>query len=458
MARTLLALHVVAATAFGMLPLGGCSSSSNDAAHHGTNAGASTGGTLAGAGSGTTAGSGGANGGASGAAAGIGNGGTEPGGRGGTTSSAAGKAAGGRSANGGKAGSSTSAGRGGGKAGSGMSAGAAGSAGETSTTGWLYTKGNQISVSDGNGGGTPWMGRGVNMDDIFLCGFNGSLSLASPGDTVSTLADNLITGWKPNFIRISLAMATNAKTVSWFTDTTTYAQPMTDVIRAIGKHENVYVLVTVRSDSSMIGQDQVHGDPEATGIPSDSSTTPDKTAFPRGTDPLYEALVDTFANDAFVLFGLTNEPGGNQLSPDQIKAAMDHAVSTIRAEEDKLGVPHHLVSVQGNNWTSDISFYHNAPLTQDNVVYEVHGYPPSSDSYTYSDLPVILGEYGSLDSGSAPAFFADVEKKQVPNLAWDFDPYSNCQPDLVNVDQSPSNLTPTDWGTLVKNYLATNAQ
>ncbi|CAN5361849.1 hypothetical protein BH09MYX1_BH09MYX1_22380 [soil metagenome] len=130
---------------------------------------------------------------------------------------------------------------------------------------------------------------------------------------------------------------------------------------------------------------------------------------------------------------------------------MDHAVGVIRAEEDKLKVPHHLVSVQGFNWTSDISAYAAKPLPYDNVVYEVHGYPPKAAEYTFSNIPVIIGEYGSLASSSA--FYADVEQKQIPNLAWDFEPYSNCAPDLLVVNQSSSNLVTTPWGDTVKAYL-----
>jgi hypothetical protein len=217
-------------------------------------------------------------------------------------------------------------------------------------------------------------------------------------------------------------------------------------------------LVALRSDASMVGQDNEHGDPEATGIPSDSTTTPDKAKFPTGTDALYVALVNAFKNDKFVAFGLTNEPGGNLLSNDQIRGALDHAVGTIRAEEDKLGVPHHLVSVQGQSWTSDIGFYADKPLSHDNVVYEVHGYPPEAQWYTYANIPVIIGEYGSLDAGTAPAFFADLEKKQLSSLAWDFDPYSNCAPDLLEVNLSSTNLSPSAWGKLVQGYLLDHAK
>jgi hypothetical protein len=322
-------------------------------------------------------------------------------------------------------------------------------------TGWLYTSGSKVYVSRGSSGSAQWMGRGVNIDDIFFCGYNNSLWMTSPDQTLQTVVSGLMSGWRPTFVRISLSMASNATVVSWLSNPSQYKTPMTNVINAIGANPNVYVLVTLRSDASMILQDTVHGDPEATGIPSDSSTTPNATMYPRGTDAVYVDLVDTFANSNFVMFGLTNEPGGNQVSNATIAAAMNHAVGVIRAEENRLGVPHHIVSVQGNNWTSDISFYAANPalITNDNVVYEVHGYPPSTSSYTYSNIPVVIGEYGSLDTSSAPNFYADVEAKKIPNLAWDFDSYSNCAPDLVNVNQSATNLTPTAWGSIVLSYL-----
>src|SRR5438128_1895482 len=83
--------------------------------------------------------------------------------------------------------------------------------------------------------------------------------------------------------------------------------------RATGAHASTYVLVTLRSDVTMVGQDP--GNPEPTGIPSNPTNTPDKAQFPTGTDAVYVALVDTFAHDNFVLFGITNEAGGNRASP-----------------------------------------------------------------------------------------------------------------------------------------------
>jgi hypothetical protein len=329
----------------------------------------------------------------------------------------------------------------------------------TPPAGWLFTTGAQIFVSHGASAPTPWMGRGVNVDDIHLCGYNGSLWMSSPDATLEAIVAGLVTGWKPTFIRLSLAMDSSATPVSWLTDPPAkYKTPMINVVQAIGATPGVYVLVTLRSDASMIGQDTVDGDPEATGLPSDATTTPNKALYPTGTDALYVALVDAFAHSSYVLFGLTNEPGGNKLSNATIAAAMDHAVGVIRAEEDRLGVPHHLVSVQGNGWTSDISFYASQPLGRDDVVYEVHGYPPATGSYTVPTLPVIVGEYGSLTAATAPAFYADLEAKKIPSLAWDFEPYSNCAPDLLNVTNKTSPLSPTAWGSIVQTYLLSHAQ
>jgi hypothetical protein len=318
-------------------------------------------------------------------------------------------------------------------------------------TGWLYTSGSKIYVSNGAGGGSQWMGRGVNVDDIFLCGYDNTLWMTNPDQTLEMIISGLMSAWKPTFVRISLGMDSDPTVVSWLTNPAQYKTPMTGVIEAIGANPGVHVLVTLRSDASMILQDTADGDPEATGVPSDSTTTPSATQFPTGTDATYQALVDSFANDGFVLFGLTNEPGGDKDSSATLAAAMSHAVGVIRAEEDKLGVPHHVVSVQGNNWTSDISTYATTPLSYDNVVYEVHGYPPATASYTYSNIPVIIGEYGSLTDSAS--FYADVEAKQIPNLAWDFEPYSNCAPDLVNVTTSATTLTATTWGMTVQAYL-----
>jgi hypothetical protein len=329
-------------------------------------------------------------------------------------------------------------------------------------SGWLYTSGNSIMLSNGSTG-TQWMGRGVNVDDIFLCGYNNTLYLTDPDTVDETVMSGLIAGWKPNFVRISLSMMSYTTTVSWLSDPAQYQTPVINVINALGKNPGVYVLVTLRSDASMMVGDPGNLDP--TWIPSDSLTTPNASTFPQGTDPLYVSLVDTFAHASFVMFGLSNEPGGSAQSDATISAAMNHAVGTIRAEEDKLGVPHHIVSVQGNGYTSDLQLYtvSPSPITHDNVVYELHYYPglggeTPSNYQVAATLPMIVGEYGDFTSAVPQSgFYADMESMHIPNLAWDFEPYSNCAPDLLDVTHSDTQLEATAWGTSVQAYLTAHA-
>jgi hypothetical protein len=310
--------------------------------------------------------------------------------------------------------------------------------------GWLYTSGSKIYVSNGAGGGTPWMGRGVNVDDVFLCGGNSNLSMSGVEQTLTTMFSGLMSDWKPNFLRLNLSMHSGYVDVDWLTDAGRYTTPTTNAINFLGTHANTYVLVTLRSHASMV---ETNSGNEATFLPTNA------------TDAMYVALVNTFANSKFVMFGLCNEPG--TISPSSLVPVMSHAVGVIRAEEDRLGVPHHIVSVQGKDWTSDISFYATSPLPYDNVVYEVHGYEPPAGSYTYSNIPVILGEYGpsgfSSNGTVSSAFHADIEAKQIPNLAWNFEPYSDCTPSLVAANDSATNLVTTPWGSQVKSYLLSHA-
>ncbi len=83
-------------------------------------------------------------------------------------------------------------------------------------------------------------------------------------------------------MRISLSMASYPTVTSWLSNPVQYMAPMSGVIKAIGANPDVYVLISLRSDASMIGQDMADGDPEATGLPSDSTTTPRQDLVPHG--------------------------------------------------------------------------------------------------------------------------------------------------------------------------------
>jgi hypothetical protein len=283
------------------------------------------------------------------------------------------------------------------------------------------------------------------MNDLFFCGYNWQLDAFqdAPAQHLKNIATVLIRDWKANFIRIGLSMH-DYKQVSWTENPDEYKNPMIEAIDFIGSHPGVYVLVTLRSDKTMIMTDPGNG---STYIPT------------KDTDNVYRALVNSFANDKHVIFGICNEPGHIEFS--DLEPVMSHAVKVIRNEEDRLGVPHHLIAVQGRMWTSDISFYNDHPLPYDNVVYEVHGYQSlgsfttKDESFTYSNIPVIVGEYGL--NGDGGDFYADIEDEQIPNLAWNFEPYSNCRPDLLEVNYSSTDLVPTAWGQVVKDYLLTHA-
>ena len=349
-------------------------------------------------------------------------------------------------------GSSTSSSSSGSSTSSGSSSSGSGSSsGTTQTTGWLYTKAgdNKIYV-DGGSGESVWVGRGVNVDDLFLGGYNYTLWMATADAEAALTATmtNLIAQWRPTLLRLSLDMSSYPTHVSWLSNPTQYREPMERVINKIGESSGVYVMVTLRSDTSM----------------SVCDANDDATCFPEtATNAVYRALVDSFANKPHVLFGLSNEPGGNVKTAPELRQAMSAAVDAIRARERELGVPEHIVVVQGDNWTSTIDFYAAQPLTQTNVVYEYHSYPPTSSGYTFTNIPVIIGEYGGanwqgMSQSVADAFFRDIEAKKISSLAWYFSPYSAVAPALLNVTHDASQITPNSWGTIVRSYLLNPTQ
>lgn len=386
----------------------------------GPRSGASTGG------SGTTAGS------SSGVS--VGNSGTS--GSGGATSGSTSGASSGSSGTSAGSSSGTSAGQ----ANDGGSSAAAGG------SGWLHTMNNHIYQADG----TVWMGRGVNIDDLLFCGYNYNLqTLGSSAEAdVESVIDQAVAGWHSNFLRISLYMDSYGTAISWANDTSGYASSMTRIVKYVGsKYPGTYVLLSLRSDASM-------------DCPSEPACVP--TA---NTVPVYKALVDSFANDSFVIFGLANEPAPPTTA--NLITAMNLGVAAVRAEETKLGVPQHLVAVQTMSSTG--SFTTTSIQPAGNILYEVHYYPalagggPDYYSSFAPTFPMVIGEYGDFGSSgntSAASFFKDMEDMQIPSLAWDFDPLNDCAPDLLNVNTSNAlaPATANSWGQVVQPYLANPAK
>jgi hypothetical protein len=312
-----------------------------------------------------------------------------------------------------------------------------------SVTGWLHTTGNHIEQADGS----VWMGRGVNIDDLLFCGYNYNFqTLGSSAEAdVKTVIDEAVMEWHANFLRISLYMDSyGSTTISWASDTNGYASAMTRIVNYVGtQYPGTYVLLTLRSDASM-------------DCPSEPACVP--TA---NTVPVYQALLDSFANDSFVVFGLSNEPA--PATAADLIAAMNLGVAAIRGEETKLGVPQHLISVQTMGSTG--SFTTTSIQPSGNILYEVHYYPTlaAQGPDYYSDyaptFPMLVGEYGDFGSSgntTSASFFKDMEDMQIPSLAWDFDPLNNCAPDLLNINSgnAVSPVTASAWGQVVQAYLA----
>jgi hypothetical protein len=336
--------------------------------------------------------------------------------------------------------------------------------------GWLHTapEDPHIYTADDE----VWMGRGVNIDDIFLGGYNcnywmGSEAEAALLDTVAVLLET----WKPNFVRVSLAMSSyyqspeceGAVLANW-TDpvaSNPYKASMTKVIDALTRG-GAYVLVTVRTDETMV-RSAGEGSSETCDC---TGSCDSATCVPTAeTDEVYRALVDSFWENPRVMFGITNEGGGFSPDPSELRDLMSHAVDVIREQEVLRGSAEHLIAVQSTGYTATSSDYASNPLGQTNVVYEHHGYPP--EDFVFSNIPIIIGEYGPTDwtgedtsslRGITDAFEAD----QVPNLAWIFEPMNGVTPPLVSGwsgnDRTEANLETTAFGDLVKSYLLAHAE
>ncbi|HSY23752.1 MAG TPA: cellulase family glycosylhydrolase [Polyangiaceae bacterium] len=321
--------------------------------------------------------------------------------------------------------------------------GGAGGADGGASAGWLHTMNNHIYEADG----APWMGRGVNIDDLLFCGYNynlQTLGATTAEADVRTVIDQAVTQWHSNFLRISLYMDSYGTVLDWASDTDGYASAMTRIVKYVGtQYPGTYVLLSLRSDASM-------------NCPSEPACVPTAS-----TIPVYQALLDSFANDSFVVFGLANEPAPSTAA--ELITAMNLGVAAIRSEETKLGVPQHLIAVQTMSSTG--SFTTTSIQPSGNILYEVHYYPtlgsggPSYYSSYAPTFPMVIGEYGDFGSSgntSAASFFKDLEDMQIPSLAWDFDPLNDCAPDLLNTNSgnAVSPVTASSWGQVVQPYLA----
>ena len=312
--------------------------------------------------------------------------------------------------------------------------------------GWLTTQGNQILISDGLGGTTPFKGKGANVHDTRSCW---ACAYGPPNVAeVTRRIDVLVDQWGANFIRLDMEAYTDDPNElfgkSVVADPAYLADIETIVRHATGK--GVYVLLSLWHDPSTSSQ----GWPTAT------------------TSSRWAMIAERFLDEPRVLFGIVNEPTYNY------DGALDQAVwnsmndvrAAIRAVEDAQGAPHHVIVAQGTGgWARLADYYVDHPLPGDNVAYEVHIYNPQGDFANLlapaSTIPLIIGEFGpvagTMTLDDTDVLITQAKQKGVSFLAWTF--HQNCAPNLL-VDNSGGGcgvgmaLQPSTWGQRFKARLA----
>lgn len=320
---------------------------------------------------------------------------------------------------------------------------------------WLIVKGNRIQHADG----TPFHGRGANLHDERSCS---ACSFAAPNPNgVDRWADELIDGWKANFIRFLLsskAAPFNQSEVQYKSivdDSKYYADVQQNVAHMTQK--GAYVLVTLFADPTM-KVENADFDSEWPGSLGD-------------TNARYTLLAEAFWQDPRVLFGLTNEPHTQANHDPELAMRYQSAIDVIRKVEDAHGGAHHIVVVQApEGWARDLTYFVNNPLPGGQIAYEVHPYNAQADFTALlvtpgKKLPIIIGEYGpagAMTTQDIQALWTVAKANEIPHLAWNF--HMRCPPNMLQdtasdgcgLAASTNYAFPrTGWGDQLRTYLAT---
>lgn len=307
--------------------------------------------------------------------------------------------------------------------------------------GWLYTKGNQIYLSNGN----VWRARGANIHDTRSCN---ACTWGPPNVAeVKRRIDELVDGWGANFMRLVLESYGSADgRFHWkpATEDSDYLNDIKEIVAHIATKPGVYVLLSFWQD------------PTFTDLGWPSAKTADA----------WKLFAETFIDDNHVIFGLCNEPKENWDGSQDgaVWQAMNNAVQAIRDVEAKHGSARHLIAVQGTrNWARNLEYYVTHPITAGggtNIVYETHPYNPTQDFDDLfvkpsNTLPVIIGEFGPFQGNEQKDWInlMDIaEQRNIPYAAWTF--HMRCPPNLFNdpgvACGEGMSLVPTDWGQLIK--------
>lgn len=322
---------------------------------------------------------------------------------------------------------------------------------------WLSTSGNRIVDASGQ----TWMGRGVNLHDTRSCK---ACAFERPGpqlvQEVKRRIDFLVNDWGINLIRLNLesyppddAEVGELAHYGGVLDDPGYFAEVVDLVRHIGTKPGVYVLLSLWHEPSF---DQRLAIPSAR------------------TRMAWEKLAGALVRDPHVIFGVANEPQGNNEADDaEVWQSMNQAVAAIRAVEERVGATHHLIAVQGTrDYARDVRYYLDHPITAGggvNIVYEAHIYNPAADfndliAVPYARLPMLIGEFGpvqrpddlTMTLEDSERLMELAETLRIPYAAWTF--HMRCPPNLLE-DTAPGHcgtgmeLRPTPWGEQVRRRL-----
>jgi hypothetical protein len=325
--------------------------------------------------------------------------------------------------------------------------------GEGIITGWLEVKGHRIRTPDGK----PFHGRGANVHDTRSC--DGCAFEPPHVDEVLRRIDELTDVWHATFLRLLLESYPDDGRAKVGTPRVHYKNVVEDddyfrdvmrMIGQVGKKKGVYVLVSLWQDPTF----------SSLGWPT------------ARTAAVWRKLAGALRDMPFVMFGLVNEPQGNEdgRRDGEVWTAMNETVAAIRSVERPNHF--HVITVQGTReWGRSLDYYVGHPITAGggvNVAYETHVYnrPNRFDELVANPakkLPVIIGELGPQHDKDVTMFPEDchklmdlAEKLDVPWIAWSF--HNNCPPNLLverkGACGAGAPLEPSPWGHMVKSRLS----
>ena len=250
-------------------------------------------------------------------------------------------------------------------------------------TNWLGVAGRAVFRSTDGTNFALWQGRGVNVNDPNNCATNGVVSLADGVSIANQKIDTAVSAGV-NFFRIPLdASSIDGSGNSRITGDSAYMDAIDQIVDHIGTYSGVYVLLS-------LWMEPTGNHPEAL-----SAWVPTTATIPSWVE-----MARRNANKSQVMLGLFNEPANAQSDLSSISQIVSQGIAAMRQVE---GPNPHVISVSGlyngdssKQYARDLSWWEANPLTDANVVYELHPYNTfeQAKGLFSSSLPVLIGEFG----------------------------------------------------------------